>query len=185
MSDPVLQQALAAKERGISLFRQGDHSGAAASFEEAQRLFASQGDRRNEGEMLNNLAVIHIQGRDWQKSEDTLRQAVVVFEALGDRSNWAQALGNLGELHRRRGKSEEAVSTLKEAAGLLHESGERDKESRTWQLISGIRLGQGRWLEALHFYDLALGALEWPSLGRRLLRKLIQIPLGMMARGRM
>ncbi|MBI2846137.1 MAG: tetratricopeptide repeat protein [Chloroflexi bacterium] len=183
MAQSLVQKANQAKEEGLTLYRQGEYAQAAAEFAEAQRLFAAAGDRRREAEMLNNLGVVHIQLQDWEAATDFFRQAASVFETLGDVGNRGQALGNIGELYRRQGKNEEAVEALRQAAELLREAKEREKEARTWQLISRIRLGQGRWLEALHFYDLALEASEKPGLMKRLLRRFIRIPLVMMSRG--
>lgn len=82
----------------------------------------------------------------------------------------------------RRGQREEAVDSLKEAANLLREAGEREKEAKTLELISRIRLEQRRWLEALHFYDLSLAAHPKGIKGT-ILRPLLKIPLSLLSRG--
>ncbi|MGB9301970.1 MAG: tetratricopeptide repeat protein, partial [Anaerolineae bacterium] len=80
------------------------------------------------------------------------------------------------------GDNEAAVEHLKRAVDLFAEAGDREKEAATLRLISRIRLGQARWLEALHFYDLSLACVEPPGIKQRMLRRLIQIPFGMLSR---
>jgi hypothetical protein len=74
------------------------------------------------------------------------------------------------------------VEHLKRAVDLFAEAGDREKEAATLRLISRIRLGQAKWLEALHFYDLSLACVEPPGIKQRTLRRLIQIPFGMLSR---
>ena len=182
MGTGLIERAESLKEEGLCLYRLGDHQAAAALFMEAEGIFAEAGDLRGQGETLNNLGVLHLQAQRWAEAEKAFERANETFTSLEDNLGRAQTLGNLGELYRRRGQREEAVDFLKEAANLLREVGEREKEAKTLELISRIRLEQRRWLEALHFYDLSLAAHSGGIKGT-ILRPLVKIPLSLLSRG--
>jgi tetratricopeptide (TPR) repeat protein len=170
------------KEEGIRLFRFGEYDEAATVFEEARELYAARDDLKGQGEMLNNLGAIHTQERRWDEGLEAFNQAKALFESLEDKDGLAQTLGNLGTLYRHQGEEEAAVERLKEAVSLFHELGDREKEAATLGVLSRIRLGQARWFEALHFYDLSLACIEPAGVKERFLRRLIQIPMNMLTR---
>lgn len=180
MGSGLIERAESLKEEGLRLYRLGDYEAAASLFKEAEGVFAEAGDIRGQGEMFNNLGVLHLQAQQWAEAEEAFERAGDKFVSAEDNLGRAQTLGNLGELFRRRGQREEAVDSLKEAASLLREIGEREEEAKTLELISRIRIEQRRWLEALHFYDLSLACVEPPRLKERILRRLVQIPLSML-----
>jgi tetratricopeptide (TPR) repeat protein len=169
------------KEEGIRLFRFGEYEEAAAQFDEAHALYGELDNVKGQAEMLNNLGAIHTQEGRWDEAIEAFTQAKAVFESLEDKDGQAQTLGNLGTTYRHKDDKEAAVEHLKEAVSLFHDIGEREKEAATLTVLSRIRLGQGRWFEALHFYDLSLGCSEPPGLKERILRRFVQIPLNMLA----
>ncbi len=170
------------KEQGIRLFRFGEYEEAAEVFEEAYALYVELDDQRGQGEMLNNLGAIHTQEGRWDEASEALGKARSIFESLEDKKGEAQTVGNLGTMYRHRGDKEKAVEDLKAAADLFHEAGEQTMEAATLRVISRVRLGQARWFEALHFYDLSLAAVEPPGVKERTLRRLVQIPLNLLTR---
>ncbi|MDH4208700.1 MAG: tetratricopeptide repeat protein, partial [Anaerolineae bacterium] len=108
--------------------------------------------------------------------------ALEIFQVLDDLDGRAQTLGNLGNMFRHQGDRETAVTHLKQAVDLFHQAGDPQKEAATLRLISRIRMGQARWFEALHFYDLSLACVQPPGLKERVLRRLIQVPFSMLSR---
>ncbi len=182
MGSGLIERAESLKEEGLHLYRLGDCEAAASLFLEAEGVFAEAGDLRGQGEMLNNLGVLYVRARRWAEAQKAFEKAKGRFVSAEDNLGRAQTLGNLGDLFRRRGLEEEAVDSLKEAANLLREVGEREKEAKTLELISRIRLEQRRWLEALHFYDLSLAAHSGGIKGT-ILRPLVKIPLSLLSRG--
>jgi len=131
--------------------------------------------------MLNNLGLIHTQEERWEQAVEAFNKARTTFESLEDKDGQAHALGNLGDMYRHQGDKETSVEYLKEAANLFHETGDWEKETTTLRVISRIRLGQARWFEALHFYDLSLACVKPPGLKERILQRLVQIPLNMLS----
>lgn len=182
MGTGLIERAESLKEEGLRLYRLSDYEAATSLFREAEGVFAEAGDLRGQGEMLNNLGVLHLQAEWWAEAQKAFEGANEKFISAEDNLGRAQSLGNLGELFRRREQREEAVDSLKEAANLLREVGEREKEAKTLELISRIRLEQRRWLEALHFYDLSLAAHSGGLKGT-ILRRLVKIPLSLLSRG--
>ncbi len=170
------------KQEGIQFFRFGDYEEAAACFDEAHALYVELDDLKGQGEMLNNLGAIHTQEGRWQEAAQTFNKAQMIFESMGDKDGQAVSLGNLGDMYRHQGDNETSIEYLKAAADLFHETGAQKKEAATLRVISRIRLGQARWLEALHFYDLSLACIKPPGLKERILRRLMQIPLNLLAR---
>lgn len=169
------------KEEGIKLFRFGEYEDAAACFDEAHGLYVELDNPRGQGEMLNNLGAIHTQEGRWEQAVEAFSKAETIFESLDDKDGQAQTLGNQGTMYRHQGDKETSVEHLKKAANLFHETGDWKNEATTLRVISRIRLGQARWFEALHFYDLSLACIEPPGLKERTLRRLVQIPLNMLS----
>lgn len=176
------KKAETVKDKGMKFFRFGDYEEAAALFGEAQALYVELGDQEGQAEMLNNLGAVHTQERRWDEAADSFNQAKDLFDSLGHKDGKAQTLGNLGTMWGHRGDKDMAVEHLKAAADLFHETGERDKEAATLRALSRIRLGQARWFEALHFYDLSLACADPPGAKERILRRLVQVPLNILTR---
>jgi tetratricopeptide (TPR) repeat protein len=182
MQEDKSAEANTLKEQGIKMFRFGEYEEAMELFQRAHSAYVEVGDARGQAEMLNNLGAIHTQEERWEEASEAFGKAMSAFESLGDQVGQAQTLGNLGTMYRYHGDNETAVQHLKQATDLLHDAGEGAKEAATLRLLSRIRLGQARWLEALHFYDLSLGCVQPPGIKERVLRRLLQIPFGMLSR---
>ncbi len=182
MQEDKSTEATSLKESGLRMFRFGEYEEATELFQNAYALYEELGDERGRAEMLNNLGAILTQEEEWDKATEAFNGALAAFQSLEDLDGKAQTLGNLGTMYRYRGDTEAAVEHLKQASDLFHETGDRDKEAATLQLLSRIRLGQARWLEALHFYDLGLACTQPPGIKERFLRRLLQIPYGILSR---
>jgi len=170
------------KEQGVRMFRLGEYEEAAENFQKARELYQKLGDQKGQAEMLNNLGAVLTQEERWSEAAEAFEKAGQIFQALEDTDGRAQTLGNLGTMYRHQGENETAVIHLKQAIDLFHEAGDPQNEGATLRLISRIRLGQARWLEALHFYDLSLACVQPPGVKERLLRRLLQIPFSMLSR---
>ncbi|HEM60727.1 MAG TPA: tetratricopeptide repeat protein [Chloroflexi bacterium] len=182
VQDEGLAAASTLKEEGIKMFRFGEYEEATQHFQEALALYERSGDQRGQAEMLNNLGAVLTQQERWTQAAEALSKAGQIFESLGDESGQGQTLGNLGAMYHHQGESEKAVETLKQAIDLFRRADSADKEAATLRLVSRIRLGQARWLEALHFYDLSLACVQPPGLKERILRALLKIPFNLLSR---
>jgi tetratricopeptide (TPR) repeat protein len=182
MQEDKSAEANSLKESGIRMFRFGEYEEATDLFQNAYNLYEELGDERSRAEMLNNLGAVHTQEEQWDKATEAFNDAMAAFKSLEDLDGQAQTLGNLGTMYRYQGDTEAAVQHLRQASDLFHEIGDRDKEAATLHLLSRIRLGQARWLEAIHFYDLGLACAEPPGIKERVLRRLVQIPYSILSR---
>jgi tetratricopeptide (TPR) repeat protein len=180
--NPRSVEANSLKDEGIKLFRYGEYDEAAELFQKAQTLYEELGDVKGQAEMLNNVGAVRTQQERWDDAAEAFAQARSTFERLEDTDGQAQTLGNMGTMYRNQGDNEAAVEHLKQAVDLFAEAADRDKQAATLRLISRIRLGQAKWLEALHFYDLSLACVEPPRIKQRTLRRLIQVPFGLLSR---
>ena len=170
------------KEHGIRMFRLGEYGEATESFQKARASYQELGDQKGQAEMLNNLGAVYTQEEHWNEAAQAFENALQIFQVLDDLGGRAQTLGNLGNMFRHQGDRETAVTHLKQAVDLFHQAGDPQKEAATLRLISRIRMGQARWFEALHFYDLSLACVQPPGLKERVLRRLIQVPFSMLSR---
>lgn len=170
------------KEQGIRMFRLGEYEEAAETFQKARESYQKLGDQKGQAEMLNNLGAVYTQEERWSEAAEAFEKAQQIFEALDDTGGRALTLGNLGSMYRHQGDHETAVTHLKQAIDLFHQAGDPQKEAATLRLVSRIRLGQARWLEALHFYDLSLACVQPAGLKERVLRRLLQIPFSILSR---
>jgi tetratricopeptide (TPR) repeat protein len=182
MQEDKSTEASSLKDQGIRMFRFGEYEEAAELFQKAHTFYKEVGDERGQAEMLNNLGAIYTQEERWDEAAEAFNKAMGAFQSLEDEVGQAQTLGNMGTMYRYQGDGDAAVEHLKKAIGLFHEAGERGKEAVTLRLLSRIRLGQARWLEALHFYDLSLACVQPPGIKERLLRRLLQIPFNLLSR---
>jgi tetratricopeptide (TPR) repeat protein len=172
-----MSQARTQHLKGVQLFRTGEYEEAVAALQTAQQLYQEEGDRQAVAEVLNDLGVVYRMKGDLPAAMQSLSQARELFAELGARKFEAQALGNLGNLHEAGKEMERAAALYKEAAALFQEAAEPQLAFETWRALSRLRLGQGQWLAALVAYDTALSCLPHPSLGQRLLRWLLRLPL--------
>jgi tetratricopeptide (TPR) repeat protein len=170
------------KEQGIRMFRLGEYAEATESFLKARESYQKMGDQKGRAEMLNNLGAVYTQEERWSEAVEAFQNAQQIFQSLEDIDGRAQTLGNLGNMYRHQGDREAAVIHLKQAVELFHEAGDWQKEAATLRLISRIRMGQARWFEALHFYDLSLACVQTPGLKERVLRWLIRVPFNILSR---
>ena len=169
------------KDDGLRLYREGDYVEAAAQFEAARRLYADLGDRGLAGEMLNNMGLCYRALKQWAAAGRALEEALAEFREAGDRGREAQTLGNLGALAESRGDRERAAELYEQAVAIFDEVGDTENRAYTLKSLSALQLKQGRHLEALATMDSSLADAPRLSVGQRVLRRLIQWPMRLLA----
>lgn len=138
------------KEQGLHQFKSGQYNEALASFNAAAPLFAIQEDFLGQGEMLNNIGVIHRFQRNYDAAATALHQAHTLFAQAGDVNRQAQTIANLGELHRSQKAYESAGRCYSDASELFAQVGDNDKQAEVLWALSLLRTRQRRWLEAVY-----------------------------------
>jgi tetratricopeptide (TPR) repeat protein len=172
-----MSQAHTLHLKGVQHFHAAEYEEAIEALQAARQLYQDAGERQNVAEVLNDLGVVCRKKGDLPQAAQSLHQARAIFAELGARKFEAQALGNLGNLHQAGGEMEQAATLYKEAATLFQDANEPQLAFETWRALSRLRMGQGRWLAALAAYDTGLSCLPRLSLGQRILRWLLQLPL--------
>lgn len=170
-------------ETGKSHYRQEDYAQAAELFEMASKGYAAAGEPINAAEMANNRSVSLLQHGEPGAALDAVGDTDRTFAEFGDTKRQAMALGNRAAALAGLDRREEAEKTYWESARLLGEIGERDLRASVLQAISKLQLKEGRYVEALASMDSGLESVEKLSLPKRLVRKLIRIPMKMLGRG--
>jgi len=161
------------KEEGLRLFQEGLYDEAAARFEQAQAMFAAEGNEIEVAEMANNLGVIHrLHGR-WDEAIAALEEARAAFGRLGDRNREAQTLGNLGGLYASKGERDKAQEHLRRAADIFAELGDAQRRGETL-LALGVQMWKtGDRSGGLTTYEAGLRTLERPTAGQKAVRGLL------------
>ena len=161
------------KAEGLRLFQEGLFEEAAATFRQAQEMFAGDGDEVEAAEMVNNLGVIHrMQGR-WDEAIASLEEARTAFVRLGDRDREAQTLGNLGGLYANRGERDKAQECLRQAADIFAELGDAQRQGETLQALGVQMWKTGDRRGALAAYEAGLHTMQKPTAGQKTLRRLL------------
>ena len=170
-------------ETGKKHYQQEEYVQAAELFALAADGYAAAGEPLQAAEMANNRSVALLQGGEAQAALNAVGATEEVFSEAGDTRRQAMALGNRAAALAGLGQNEEAEKVYWESARLLGEIGERDMRASVLQAISKLQLKGGRYGEALASMDSGLEGVERLSLPKRLIRKLIRIPMKMLGRG--
>ena len=116
------------------------------------------------------------------RARECLTRSLELFVQAEDDRGQAHVLGNLGALDASGGDLSTAEDNLLQAAKLFGELEEDRLCEDTWRAVTRLRLRQGKWLEGLMAYQQGLDCLRRPSLGKRLLRWFLRLPLYVMMR---
>ncbi|MDY7078174.1 MAG: tetratricopeptide repeat protein [Chloroflexota bacterium] len=163
------------KEEGLRLFQEGLYEEAVVKFEQAQEMFAAEGNDVEVAEMTNNLGVIHRMQGQWDKAIAALEEAKMTFVSLGDRSREAQTLGNLGGLYASKGERDKANECLHRAAGIFAELGDAQRQGETL-LALGVQMWKtGDRSDGLATYEAGLQTLQKPTVSQKTLRGLLNV----------
>jgi len=170
-------------KEGLEHYRMGEYVKALACFQQAQQLFASQGDALAVGEMWNNIGVVHYRQQRWAEAEAAFYEAQRIAANARNKGGEGKALGNLGSLYARQGKNDLAEASLTQAIAIFREIGDQGKLEDTLKALSDLKMKHGRWLEALYHYESKLESNAQPTLWQRfqystikLLKRLLHLP---------
>ena len=161
------------KEEGLRLFQEGLYKEAAASFRQAQEMFAAKENEVEAAEMVNNLGVTYrVQGK-WDEAIAALNEARVAFAHIDDRNREAQTLGNLGGLYASKGERDQAQECLRQAADIFAELGDAQRQGETL-LALGVQMWKtGDRSTGLVAYEDGLHTLRKPTISQKTLRGLL------------
>ncbi|MCL4560817.1 MAG: hypothetical protein M1281_09410 [Chloroflexi bacterium] len=169
-------------QEGQIAFKAGDYQAAAASFEQAGKDYAAQGDQLASAEMANNRAVALLKSGQARAAYQAAEGTEAVFSQAGDKRRQALALGNqaaaLEALHR----LEPAIAKYELAAGLLKGTGENASLIATLRSLSALHMRKMHLVEAMLVMNSALTLEKNLSLGEHILKWLLGIVFGLLQR---
>jgi tetratricopeptide (TPR) repeat protein len=170
------------EKQGLSAFKGGEWALAAASFLEARASYDSEGNDAKSAEMANNLCVALLQDNRPEEAIAAVEGTWKVFLSHGDDFHAAQAYGNLASAHEACGDAASAEKAYGLAAGLFETAGDEKARELTLAAISRLQLKRGQPLQALASMQSGLEGSSRLSFGKRVLRKILQLPLRLFRR---
>jgi CHAT domain-containing protein len=114
------------------------------------------GDRRGEGESLNNIGSIYHNQGQYPKALDYYQQALVILKEIGDRAGEGGSLNNIGLIYYDLGQYPKALNYYQQALVISEEIGNRAGEGGSLNNIGLIYYNLGQYPKALDYYQQAL-----------------------------
>lgn len=148
-----------ASSSGQQMYDSGRFREAAAALEAAIARYEAEGDQRQLGAALGNLALVYQQLGDWAQAEAASSRSVSTLRPLGEPALLAQALSVRGGLQLAQGQGQAALASWEEAEALYKQDG-----NDLGVLKSQINQAQA--LQELGFYRRAVGLLSDMPLGQ-------------------
>lgn len=177
MVEATTPQSLA--KEGKKAYQRKDYVAAARAFEAARLGFEAQGDSLNAAEMANNCSVAYLQAGEGQAALAALEGSEAVFAAAGDLRRQGMAIGNRGAALEALDRPEEAIQAYQQAADILQQAGEDQMRAQVLQSMSILQVKLGHQFQALSSMQNGLEGVQHPSVQQKLLKKLLNTPLGM------
>ncbi len=150
---------------------------AATLFNQAADDYESLNDLLMAAEMKNNLSVAHLQDGNPQASYEAVLGTEDVFASAGEKKHQGMAVANkaaaLGDLNRK----EEAIAFYEESADIFKKAGEHDLRANVMRAIATLRIGQGKFTDAIMSMQEGLIEVEKPNFWQRILKKLFFLRL--------
>lgn len=169
-------------EDGIDAYRAGDYEEALEALSKARGLYAEAGDRKAEGEVLNDMGVVCIQLEEWDDAQQFLDESLAIRVDLEDRSGQGITLGNIGMMYARQEDEEKAAEAYEQAIEIFRELGEKGNEKAVSRQLGKLKIKKGKFLDALGDYQEELEGEEAPSGAQKMARKLFSM-LGRLSGG--
>ncbi|MDP8225585.1 MAG: tetratricopeptide repeat protein [Candidatus Lernaella stagnicola] len=116
----------------------------------------SIGDRRLQGELLNNVAGVFWARGDMTKALALFEESLQIDRELGDRAGEGASLSNIAGVHQARGDLKKALELYEESLRIDRELGDRAGEGTTLNNIGEVYRVRGDLTKALEFYEQSL-----------------------------
>jgi tetratricopeptide (TPR) repeat protein len=183
---PNLSETQELVQKARSGFNSGDFKNAAALYEEAARLYISQGDDLTGAEMLNNSSVSLLQTGKHDDQISALRLAKgtdEIFAKAGDLKSQAMAIGNQASALDALKKYAEATILYQQAADIFTNLGENELLSYILKNQALVFFRQGKIIQAaykMHTVFIAIKSFRHLSIGESLYKMLLDIPINLL-----
>jgi tetratricopeptide (TPR) repeat protein len=170
------------ERQAMTAYEAGNWAQAEIGFHEAHQAFQREGNRLKSAEMSNNLCVVLLQVDRPQEALEAVEGTCDIFAAEGDDLRTAQSYGNLASAREACGDLAGAEEAYRQAAQLLEKAGATDDRAQTLTALSRIQLKRGKALQAVASMQSGLDDSPRLSFGKRILRKILRLPLRLLGR---
>ena len=155
---PIVLEAQADRlnQQGMSLLNRGEYLEAQTMFEQSLAIRQDIGDRRGEGESLNNIGGIYSRLGDYPKALDFYEQSLAIRQDIGDRRGEGTMLNNIGFIYDSLGDYPKALDFYEQSLAISQDIGDRRGEGTMLNNIGGIYSRLGDYPKALDFYEQSL-----------------------------
>ena len=138
---------------GKQYYQAGEFAQAVAKWQQAQKIYSSQGDILNQSAVLSNLALAYQQLGKREQANQTIEDSLNILNNLQAKSLQAAALNIQGSLLLSQGKTQRALDVWVNAGEIYQKLGENDG-------YIGSLINQSQALKALGLYPRAKATLE-------------------------
>jgi tetratricopeptide (TPR) repeat protein len=162
-------------ERAREFYQQGDFHSAAQVYDEAAQVYASRGDTLMSAEMRNDQCVSLLREGSLEKALEAVTGTEDVFIAAQDFRRSGIAYANRGSVLGAMKRRGEAVEAYTRSGECLEKAGEDQMRLQVMQLLSGLYLGRGKFLNAVMTLQSGLAGVRNPTAKQKLMKKLLFI----------
>lgn len=169
-------------EQARQSYSLGDFEHAADLFEQAEAAFMTSQSPHKASEMANNQSVALLQGGDPKGALKAAEGTEAIFAAEGNVKYQAMALSNQAAAHEALGHLDQALILYQQSSDLLKEIADTDARPFVLKRLSAIQMRKGRFMQGLATMDTSLTISPHLTLSQNFLKKLLQVPLGMVSK---
>lgn len=162
-------------EDAVRAYQEGNYENAARLFGEAASGFTSQDNPLQAAEIKNNQSVAWLKAGNPGAAHEAARGTAGVFAQAGDSRREGIAWSNEAAALQALGRATDALEKYRLAAEAFQRAGEDEMRNDVYQAMAGIKLKQGKAMEALFHMQLGLAGVKRPTLKQRILLALLRV----------
>lgn len=160
-------------EEAKQAYEQGDYENAARLFGEAASALQSN-HPLEAAELRNNQSVAWLKAGNPKAAYEAARETAPLFVAAGDARREGIAWGNEAAALQEMGRVNEAFETYRLAAEAFERAGEDQLRNDVFQAMAGLKLKQGKVMEALFYMQMGLAGVKHPTPKQKILLTLLR-----------
>jgi tetratricopeptide (TPR) repeat protein len=136
-----IEEARRLYDKGLDDYRAGEYEEAIDTLLRAREMFAAAGDRKAEGDALNDLGVVYVQLEEWDEAQQTFDEVLTIRSAVLDRSGQGITLGNMAMMYERMDDEEKAIEVYEQALEIFQALGEKGNEKAVDRQLKKLKRG--------------------------------------------
>lgn len=153
----ILGQANALVEKASS---KEDMTQAISKYEEALGIFEKSGSPRQQGAVLNNIAVVYNMWGQYARALEFYERSLEKRRIAGDREGEGITLNNIGLVYDSMGEYARALDYYEKSIELTRKIGDRKQEAATLNNMASVYDSYGQYSRALENFQAALNIMR-------------------------